>query len=70
MRRGLFLVAALLTVVPAAAAAHTLHYAAPYDMTFNGRMLDAVYAFQKVQGLPRTGAPPRLASQVPRVTSR
>jgi hypothetical protein len=33
-----------------------LHYAAPYGTTFDGRMLDAVYAFQKVQGLPRTGA--------------
>jgi PKD repeat protein len=33
-----------------------LHYAAPSGATFDGRMLDAVYAFQKVQGLPRTGA--------------
>jgi cell wall hydrolase len=33
-----------------------LHYPAPYGATFDGRMLDAVYAFQKVQGLPRTGA--------------
>ena len=33
-----------------------LHYAAPYGATYDGRMLDAVYAFQKVQGLPRTGA--------------
>jgi len=32
-----------------------LHYVAPYGATFDGRMLDAVYAFQKVQGLPRTG---------------
>jgi lipoprotein-anchoring transpeptidase ErfK/SrfK len=32
-----------------------LHYAAPYGATFDSRMLDAVYAFQKVQGLPRTG---------------
>ena len=32
-----------------------LHYAAPYGATFDGRMLDAVFAFQKVQGLPRTG---------------
>ena len=32
-----------------------LHYAAPYGTSFDGRMLDAVYAFQKVQGLPRTG---------------
>ena len=32
-----------------------LHYAAPYGPSFGDRMLDAVYAFQKVQGLPRTG---------------
>jgi PKD repeat protein len=32
-----------------------LHYAAPGGATFDGRMLDAVYAFQKVHGLPRTG---------------
>jgi len=32
-----------------------LHYAAPYGASFDGRMLDAVYAFEKVQGLPRTG---------------
>ena len=32
-----------------------LHYAAPYGARFDGRMLDAVYAFQKVHGLPRTG---------------
>src|SRR5439155_19949032 len=34
---------------------HRLHYAAPYGTSFDGRMLDAVYAFEKVQGLPRTG---------------
>jgi N-acetylmuramoyl-L-alanine amidase len=33
-----------------------LHYAAPYGASFDGRMLDAVYAFEKVQGLARTGA--------------
>jgi PKD repeat protein len=33
-----------------------LHYAAPSGGTFDGRMLDAVYAFQKVHRLPRTGA--------------
>lgn len=33
-----------------------LHYAAPATATFDGRLLDAVYAFQKVQELPRTGA--------------
>jgi len=32
-----------------------LHYAAPSGSNFDGRMLDAVYAFQKVHGLPRTG---------------
>jgi PKD repeat protein len=32
-----------------------LHYSAPSGPTFDGRMLDAVYAFQKVHGLPRTG---------------
>jgi PKD repeat protein len=32
-----------------------LHYAAPFSARFDGRMLDAVYAFQKVQSLPRTG---------------
>jgi len=31
------------------------HYAAPYGLSFDGRMVDAVYAFQKVNGLPRTG---------------
>jgi lipoprotein-anchoring transpeptidase ErfK/SrfK len=37
------------------AALRRLHYAAPYSAAFDGRLLDAVYAFQKVQGLPRTG---------------
>jgi len=32
-----------------------LHYAAPSGSNFDSRMLDAVYAFQKVHGLPRTG---------------
>jgi PKD repeat protein len=32
-----------------------LHYAAPAAASYDGRMLDAVYAFQKVHGLPRTG---------------
>jgi L,D-transpeptidase catalytic domain/Putative peptidoglycan binding domain/PKD domain len=32
-----------------------LHYAAPVTTTFDSRLLDAVYAFEKVQGLPRTG---------------
>jgi lipoprotein-anchoring transpeptidase ErfK/SrfK len=34
---------------------HELHYAAPPTAVFDSRLLDAVYAFQKVQGLPRTG---------------
>jgi PKD repeat protein/lipoprotein-anchoring transpeptidase ErfK/SrfK len=32
-----------------------LHYAAPAGATFDSRMVDAVYAFQKVNHLPRTG---------------
>ena len=32
-----------------------LHYVAPFTSTFDSRMLDAVYAFEKVQDLPRTG---------------
>jgi PKD repeat protein len=32
-----------------------LHYAAPSGPGFDGRLLDAVFAFQKVHGLPRTG---------------
>ena len=32
-----------------------LHYEAPSGPGFDGRMLDAVYAFQKVHWLPRTG---------------
>ena len=35
---------------------HELHYAAPFTGSFDARLLDAVYAFQKVQDLPRTGA--------------
>jgi PKD repeat protein len=33
-----------------------LHYVVPRTSAFDGRVLDAVYAFQKVQDLPRTGA--------------
>jgi peptidoglycan hydrolase-like protein with peptidoglycan-binding domain len=36
-------------------ALRALRYAAPATAVFDGRMLDAVYAFQKVQGLARTG---------------
>jgi hypothetical protein len=32
-----------------------LHYLVPRTSDFDGRVLDAVYAFQKVEGLPRTG---------------
>jgi hypothetical protein len=32
-----------------------LHYAAPTGLAYDARLLDAVYAFQKVHGLPRTG---------------
>ena len=32
-----------------------LHYASPSTSVFGPELLDAVYAFQKVQGLPRTG---------------
>jgi PKD repeat protein len=34
---------------------HDLHYATPFTTMFDSRLLDAVYAFQKVQGLERTG---------------
>jgi PKD repeat protein len=33
----------------------SLHFAAPAGNHFDDRMLDAVYAFEKVYGLPRTG---------------
>jgi N-acetylmuramoyl-L-alanine amidase len=32
-----------------------LHYLVPRTSSFDSRVLDAVYAFQKVEGLPRTG---------------
>ncbi len=32
-----------------------LHYATPYTATFDDRVLESVYAFEKVQDLPRTG---------------
>jgi lipoprotein-anchoring transpeptidase ErfK/SrfK len=34
---------------------HELHYATPFTGSFDARLLDAVYAFQKVQDLARTG---------------
>lgn len=43
------------TVAQLAARLRELHYAAPATATFDGRLLDAIYAFEKVQGLPRTG---------------
>jgi hypothetical protein len=33
----------------------SLHYLVPRTTQFDGRVLDAVFAFQKVEGLPRTG---------------
>jgi PKD repeat protein len=42
-------------VAQLAAQLRTLHYAAPFTAVFDGRLLDAIYAFQKVQNLPRTG---------------
>jgi PKD repeat protein len=43
------------TVIQLARGLRALRYATPPTAVFDGRMLDAVYAFQKVQGLPRTG---------------
>lgn len=44
------------SVVRLAQGLRALHYASPGSTaSFDGRLLDAVYAFQKVQGLPRTG---------------
>jgi PKD repeat protein len=43
------------TVIQLGRGLRALRYAAPATAVFDGRMLDAVYAFQKVQGLPRTG---------------
>ena len=42
-------------VAQLAAQLRTLHYAAPVSAVFDGELLDAVYAFEKVQNLPRTG---------------
>ncbi len=33
-----------------------LHYATPFTATFDDRLLETVYAFEKVQGLARTGS--------------
>jgi hypothetical protein len=43
------------TVIQLGRSLRALHYAAPASAVFDGRMLDAVYAFQKVLGLDRTG---------------
>jgi hypothetical protein len=43
------------TVIQLGRGLRSLRYAAPTTAVFDSRMLDAVYAFQKVQGLPRTG---------------
>jgi len=63
-----------ITVAQLGSRLRALHYATPFTTTFDSRLLDSVYAFEKVQGLPRTGrvdaafwrrlADPRLA--VPR----
>ncbi len=42
-------------VAQLAARLRALHYAAPVTATFDGELLDSVYAFEKVQNLPRTG---------------
>jgi hypothetical protein len=42
-------------VAQVAAQLRSLHYATPVSAAFDSRLLDAVYAFQKVQDLPRTG---------------
>jgi PKD repeat protein len=42
-------------VAQLAASLRELHYATPFTTMFDSRLLDAVYAFQKVQGLERTG---------------
>jgi lipoprotein-anchoring transpeptidase ErfK/SrfK len=43
------------TVAQLASRLHELHYATPSTASFDSRLLDTVYAFQKVQDLPRTG---------------
>lgn len=43
------------SVVRLSARLAELHYVAPRTATFDGRLVDGLYAFQKVQGLPRTG---------------
>lgn len=42
-------------VAQLAAQLRALHYVAPVSAVFDGELLDAVYAFEKVQNLPRTG---------------
>jgi PKD repeat protein len=43
------------SVAQLAARLRELHYAAPFTASFSYELLDSVYAFQKVQGLSRTG---------------
>jgi len=43
------------TVAGLTAALAALHYVTPRTSAFDSRVLDGLYAFQKVQGLPRTG---------------
>ncbi len=43
------------SVAELAARLRELHYAAPVTASFDSELLDAVYAFEKVQGLPRSG---------------
>ena len=47
--------AAGLSVTRLTASLAALHYLVPHTSSFDGRVLDALYAFQKVQGLQRTG---------------
>jgi hypothetical protein len=44
-----------IAVAQLAARLRALHYAAPFSAVFDSRLLDAIYAFQKVENLPRTG---------------
>jgi N-acetylmuramoyl-L-alanine amidase len=43
------------SVVQLASQLRSLHYAAPFTASFDSDLLDGVYAFEKVQGLARTG---------------
>jgi N-acetylmuramoyl-L-alanine amidase len=43
------------SVATLTASLSSLHYVVPRTTAFDSRVLDALYAFQKVEGLPRTG---------------